>query len=218
MYNFSKKQKIIIGIILTIASVILLNYIYNKENNQTQEQISTYEEEQQSEKLEEKTKEEIVIHIAGAVNTEGVLFLQEGDRISTAIEKAGGIKENADISQINLAYQLEDGMKIYIPTKEEMIEMEKEEQEITTNTNTEQYINNQNQEISKKESKTTKKVNINSATQTELETLPGIGTSTANKIIKHRTENGKFKTIEDIKNVSGIGEAKFNNIKDLISV
>ena len=61
-------------------------------------------------------------------------------------------------------------------------------------------------------------ININSATQTELETLPGIGPSTALKIIKYREENGKFNSIEDIKNVNGIGDSKFNNIKDLISV
>ena len=61
-------------------------------------------------------------------------------------------------------------------------------------------------------------ININSATQTELETLPGIGPSTALKIIKYREENGKFNTIEDIKNVNGIGDSKFNNIKDLISI
>jgi len=61
-------------------------------------------------------------------------------------------------------------------------------------------------------------VNINTATQTELETLPGIGPSTAQKIIDYRKQNGKFKSIEDIKNVSGIGDVKFNNIKDSITI
>ena len=61
-------------------------------------------------------------------------------------------------------------------------------------------------------------ININSATQTDLETLPGIGSSTASKIIDYRTKNGKFKKIEDLMNISGIGEAKFNNIKDYISI
>ena len=61
-------------------------------------------------------------------------------------------------------------------------------------------------------------VNINSATQTDLESLPGIGPSTAIKIINYRNENGKFKSIEDLKNVSGIGEAKFNNIKKYVCV
>ena len=63
-----------------------------------------------------------------------------------------------------------------------------------------------------------KEININTATQTELETLPGIGPSTSSKIISYRKENGKFKTIEDIKEVSGIGDAKYENIKDLICV
>ena len=127
--------------------------------------------------------------------------MQEGDRISSAIEKAGGTTEEADMSKINLAYELEDGMKIYIPKKGEIQENEESD-------NTQEYLTSSNQTeqenyLDSKESKsTTSKVNINKASQNELESLPGIGPSTASKIIKYREENKKFNSIEDIKKVS----------------
>ena len=203
MYNFSKKQKIIIGIILAIIATILINYVYSRKTNFEKEEISTYEENENVELKEEAEEEkEIVIHIAGAVKTEGIIFLKEGARLNEAIEKAGGTLEEADMTQVNLACQLEDGMKVYIPKKGEVME------ENQTDTATSEKENNN----------TSKKININKATQSELETLPGIGPSTAEKIISHREEKGKFKTIENIKDVSGIGEAKYNSIKDFITV
>ena len=137
--------------------------------------------------------------------------------------KLGGINENADISNINLAYKLEDGMKIYIPTIQE------KEKNTSNNTNitdtqdlTTQYVTASSGLIdsSTKNSETnqTTKVNINTATQSQLETLPGIGPSTASKIINYRKEKGNFKKIEDVKNVSGIGDSKFEKIKELICV
>ena len=108
-------------------------------------------------------------------------------------------------------------MKIHIPTKQE-----KESQENHTNTTKETIITSsgelkEQEEIEKISQKNTK-VNINTATQTQLETLPTIGPSTAMKIITYRKENGKFSKIEDIKQVSGIGDSKYNKIKDLIVV
>ena len=197
MYNFSKKQKIIIGVILAIVSSILITYVYARKTPEEQtEKISTYEEDENAEETEEKPKE-IVVHIAGAIKTEGIILLNEGARVNEAIEKAGGVTEQADMDQVNLAEELEDGEKIYIPKKEE-------NQEITT-------LETKQTEQSKTQT------NSNKATQTELETLPGIGASTASKIIAYREENGKFKAPENIKEVSGIGEAKFNSIKDLIT-
>lgn len=170
-------------------------------------------------------KNKIVIYIIGEVKQEGVYELDEDSRISDAIEKAGGTKENADLSQINLAYKIEDGMRIYIPKKGELVQdkekIEYKTQEIVTGkstdiTNTTSV--NTNLSTNKKSKRDIEKINLNKATQTELETLPGIGPSTAEKIIAYRKENGNFKNIEDIMNVNGIGESKYNKIKDLISV
>ncbi len=212
MQNFSKNQKIAIGLVIAVISIILINYVYSKETSKIEpnEEITTAQEDAKEEQeKEEQEPKEIVVHIAGAVNTEGIIFLQEGDRVNAAIDKAGGATEEADMSKVNLAYEVEDGMKIYIPKKGEQVEEENQEYLIQENTST--------VEEKSKEQKT-QKVNINKADSKELETLPGIGESTAAKIIKHREENGKFKSIENIKDVSGIGDAKFDSIKDLITV
>lgn len=154
----------------------------------------------------------ILVHIAGAVQKEGIIELSSDSRLADAIEKAGGLKENADMEKINLAYHLEDGIKIYIPSKSE-----KQKEENSSKDETEKYITKSGD--SKHEATQNNiKININTATQTELETIPGIGPSTALKIIKYREENKKFKSIEEIKEVSGIGESKYNSIKDKITV
>ena len=118
-----------------------------------------------------------------------------------AIEKAGGQTEEANLKNVNLAYELEDGQKIYIPNKSEE--------------NTNEITDDGVTEIDSKENDT---ININKANEKELQELNGIGESLASSIIKYREDNGKFKNIEDLKNVPGIGESKFSNIKEKIKV
>lgn len=228
MYELNKKQKIVILTLGVIIVIAFLYYIYTKYDDTV---ISTEEFEKENvignlEETEEVTKEEdtkIIVHVSGAVNKEGIVELEENSRISDAIDKAEGLKENADTKKINLAFKLEDGMKIYIPTIGESIA----ENEVNENNNmideTSKYVTSesgvaQEENNGQTEEKKSEKVNINKATQTELEGLPGIGPATAIKIINYRNENGKFKNIEDIKEVSGIGDAKYENIKDLICV
>lgn len=235
MYEFNKKQKVIIVIIGSMIIIAFLYYIYTKEDNMV---ISTEETAEKNlvgntvenlEENEETTKEntnKIIVHVSGAVNKEGIVELEENSRISDAISKAEGLKENADTKKINLAYKLEDGMKIYIPTIEESMNQNEQNQNESQSLmdQTSQYITSSSEIIQDgqtngtSETKTNEKININTATQTELETLPGIGPSTSLKIVNYRKENGNFKTIEDIKEVSGIGEVKYENIKDLICV
>lgn len=186
MKYFNNKTILIIIIIITI---IVINYIYNK-NNEEEIQKVEYDNDTSQNVIdnninEEEIKEKIKIHVAGAVNNEGLYEIEEEKRIADAIEMAGGLNSDADISNINLASKLEDGTKIYIPS------------------------------ISEKE---VNEQNINTASQNELDTLPGIGPSTALKIIEYRKENGKFKSIEEIKEVQGIGESKYEKIKSLITI
>ena len=161
---------------------------------------------------DENTK--IVVYITGAIKNPGVYELEDEKRIADLIKEAGGVTEEADTNSINMAYKLEDEMKVYIPTKtEETVNIEE-----TTETHIYTENNNQEkQEINTNSSKN-QKININTASQTELETLPGIGPSTALKIIEYRKESGKFRNIEDIKNVKGIGTNKYEKIKELIKV
>lgn len=232
MSNLNKNQKIIIIIIASIIMASICYYVYVKDKNFLDLQSQELEIEQnQINTTESNTTEEdsadnnIVVHISGAVNQEGIVELKKNSRIADAIEKAGGLREGACMDEINLAYVLEDGMKIYIPTEKEMEnqkEMEvKEYITKSSGSNIEDNSKSNSNSIQNSGSATliqNTKININTATQTELETLPGIGPSTAIKIINYREQQGKFKSIEDIKNVSGIGDNKFNNIKDLICV
>ena len=214
MGNLNKTQKnIIIGAIIIVVAIIGY-YVYGRETNEddvlTSEEVLNVNEENNR---EGSTKEQgkIKVHITGAIQKEGVVELEENSRIADAVEAAGGLKEDADMSKINLAYILEDGMKIIIPS---INDKDKQEENIQNTENVE--IVDIIPESSNKSGTST--VNINKATQTELETLPGIGPSTALKIINYREENGKFTSIEDLKKISGIGESKFENIKGLISV
>ena len=209
MYNLKQKQKIILGIIIAIIIGCICYYVYAREEESTTENLENNLEIQEEMTKEEYSDETILVHVSGAVKKEGVIELKINSRISDAIEKAEGIREDACIEDINLAYKLEDGMKIHIPTKQEK-EEKKEEEYVTTLSG----IHTNQEETEKKDTK----VNINTATQTQLETLPGIGPSTAMKILDYRKEKGKFTKIEEIKEVGGIGEAKFNKIKDLITI
>lgn len=188
-------------ILFTIIVIGIVYYIYsNYFNEPTQDFEATLENENkvdvESNNEKDNNKENnMVVHISGAVINEGIVELKEGSRITDAIEKAGGLKENACIKDINLAEILEDGIKINIPTIDEYNKSKENSEEI--NQNNISQTNNKSSNVQKNI-----KVNINTATQSELETLPGIGASTALKIINYRKENGKFKSIEDIKKVS----------------
>ncbi|MCL2384086.1 MAG: helix-hairpin-helix domain-containing protein [Oscillospiraceae bacterium] len=164
---------------------------------------------QETEELEFREEERnVIVHVTGEVRYSGIINLTEGERIADAIERAGGTTSNADLSRVNLAYMLSDGQRLYIPN----VDTDEEYQnEILTDINGEDIVVGGNNERGAL-------ININRATQTELETLTGVGPSTALRIIEHRRTNGNFRRIEDIKEVSGIGEARFEAIKNNITI
>lgn len=221
--SLTKKQKIIFFIILLIMIIVIFYYIYStfysndftfsaeNSNLEINELIDSSNDEIHSNdfNITPISTNNIIVYICGAVKTSKVVTLKENSRICDAIDAAGGLTNDADLTTINLAYILEDGEKIYIPKKGENIEN-------LSSLNS----NNQDSSYSSYSSSNFKnnKININKATQTELETIPGIGPSTALKILDYREKNGKFLSIEDIKNVSGIGEAKYEKIKNYISI
>lgn len=205
----------ILIVIVAIVAIISYYFIFDKreewssnqeQNLEINDQIENNSNEQQIEK-----NENIIVHVSGAVNKEGIVELKNNSRMIDAIDKAGGLRDEADIRNINLAYIIEDGMKIHIPSKEE------KESTIIAEGNTDSEIVKQSNVI-KSDNNKKSKININTATKTDFETLPGIGESTALKIIEYRKEKGKFKLKEDIKQVNGIGDSKFNKIKELITV
>ena len=185
----------------------------NNQNNINNEKNTINSNDIQNENLTENDNQEnkIIVHITGEVKKTGILTLNQGARISDAIKAAGGATSEADLDQVNLAYKLQDGQKIYIPNK-------KDKNEAKVYITSESGNNVIEEGNTSEEGGKNKKVNINQATKSELETLPGIGEAMANRIIEYREQNGKFQKIDDLKNVKGIGEAKFNKIKELITI
>ena len=210
MNSLNKKQKIIAIIIVTILGIGIYCYTDAIENT-NEEKIENVLEVTPTNTIEKTEEKNIFVHIAGCVQKEGILELSSNSRIVDAIEKAGGLTQEADLSDINLAYLLEDGMKIYIPNRNERQENNKNAE------NTEKTENTPSMQIQQTNTKQDV-ININTATQEELDTLPGIGPATATKIIEYRKEKGKFQKKEEIKEVSGIGDAKYEKIKEYISV
>ena len=145
------------------------------------------------------TDRPIVVHITGAVPRPGVYALPQGARVQDGISAAGGFLAEAEKTNINLAQSLEDGEKLDVPFIEGASPV------LAT-------------PVPEVVSSTTELVNINTASIAELDTLPGIGPTTAQKIIDYRDQNGPFLSIEDIVNVSGIGPASYERLKDLITV
>lgn len=211
--NLTKKQKIIVIAIAGIVVIGIMYFIYNK--NQAKEDINIENEILVNNVItnENNTNDDIVIiHITGSVKNPGIVKLKEGSRIEDAIESAGGLTENADITKVNLAYVVEDGTKIKIPSASEE---DIGDEDIIDSKSGDNIIIEENAVPSNNSTQT---ININKATEKEFETLPGIGPSLASKIIEYRNQNGKFESIEDIKNVNGIGDNKYEKIKDLITV
>lgn len=211
--NLTKKQKIIVIAIAGIVVIGIMYFIYNK--NQVKEDINIENEILVNNVItnENNTNDDIVIiHITGSVKNPGIVKLKEGSRIEDAIESAGGLTENADITKVNLAYVVEDGTKIKIPSASEE---DIGDEDIIDSKSGDNIIIKENAVPSNNGTQT---ININKATEKEFETLPGIGPSLASKIIEYRNQNGKFESIEDIKNVNGIGDNKYEKIKDLITV
>ncbi len=144
---------------------------------------------------EDEAPSELIIHVSGEVHNPGIYRMYQGDRVIDAVKKAGGFTSNAYQDGLNLAKKVYDEEKIVVPL-------------IGVDQNSSSEFSN---------SQISGKININTCTKEQLEELPGIGEVIANRIIEYRKAT-RFSNIEDILNVSGIGDAKFEGIKDLISV
>ncbi len=221
MYKAKDKEKFIIAALILLI-VLISGTIYLKSNaateiiltesnsnnsNNSSTNVDALPSEAEPEAAANDTVEEksIIVYICGQVGRPGNITIAEGSRLGDAIEQAGGALENADLNIINLAHILSDAEMVYVPKKGEIID---EKASIVSS------VSSSSPTASKKSGK----VNINTASESELDTLPGIGPSTAVKIIEHRNQNGKFKTINDLKNVTGIGAKKFDSLKDFITV
>jgi competence protein ComEA len=142
----------------------------------------------------------IIVDLKGEIVNPGIYEANDGERVQDLITKAGGFSKNADKLKVNLAQKVKDEMVIYVPKIGEEINVSLFDEAESTTNNSEG------------------KVNINSANKDQLQTIPGIGPSKADAIIEYREQKGEFKKIEEIKNVTGIGEKTYEKLKDSISI
>ena len=146
---------------------------------------------------------EIVVYVAGAVNRPGVVRLAEGARAKDAVDACGGFLPTADTNGVNLAQKLKDGVQVTVPEKAPVAAEGRAAQGAPTASGAARSLPDG-------------MVNINTADEKELDKLPGIGPAMAKRIIEYRTENGAFQSPEEIKRVKGIGDAKYEKMKDKI--
>ena len=209
----NKFRLLILAIILIICLLII--YLRNNKKDKKIEEITIIE-------TTTTIKEEKVnyIDIKGSVKNPGVYEFKENDRVIDAINKAGGLTKDANTTNINLSQKLKSEMVIYVYNNSEIKDNAKN---LTCDNicKTEVIEVNNCVDIPKKAESNEESndiININTASLEELMTLSGIGESKAKNIIEYRSSNGKFNTIDDIKNINGIGESLFNKIKEKIKV
>ena len=246
MYIIKRNIKIIGIIILVICLSIIIGikyYLYDKKENIVTNKEKEITISKKKDKIEENDhKEKIFVDIKGAIKKPGVYEMDEDKKVIDVVYQAGGLSEEADTTYVNLAKNLIDEMVIIIYTKDQIKEAKKSELLSTessgscvcpkisndacinnknnskTNSNSKNTTTKNNNQDKNTTNKTNELININTATKEELQTISGIGEGKAQAIIDYREENGNFNSIEDILNVSGIGESIYEKIKDSITV
>jgi competence protein ComEA len=211
MYKANDKDKYMIAA-LTFLIVLIVGTIYLRSNAMTEiileddSNISINVETLPQEAVPTAPIEEkkITAYICGYVNKPGNITVIEGTRLGDVLELVGGVMEEADLNIVNLAHKLSDEEMVYIPKKGEIID---EKVNLVPGAGNGSII-----------SQKPGKVNINTASLDELDTLPGVGPSTASKIMEYRKKIGRFSVIEDLMKVTGIGDKKYDSLKDFIIV
>ena len=161
---------------------------------------SSTEKEVKEEKEEPLEQDLITVDVKGAVKSPGIYDLPVGSRVNDAVQKAGGLTEQADSKALNLAQKISDEALVYVPTKGEESASQQAGSGTASSTSKE------------------KKVNINKASLEELKQVKGLGGKRAQDIIDHRETNGKFKSVDELKKVSGIGAKTIEKLKDYVTV
>lgn len=204
----NKKLYIVAGLLamLIVGSVFFLYSKKERETSVIADELSLMKVKGETEEPKKDIKQTVMkVDVKGAVNRPGVYVAKEGERVLDVINKAGSFTAQADKNSVNLAQRVQDQMLIYVPVVGE---------------NPSNVISPAGQATggASASSSNQETVNLNTATETELQTLTGIGPAKAAAIIQFRTEQGSFKSVEDLKNVSGIGDKTFEKIQDQVSI
>lgn len=222
-FKYRYRKQIVIGIFilfLLVGGTILTIFMFQSDKKDKSDLVVSTATNSLKKKSKKENIEDYKVDIKGEILTPGIYTLKSNSRVIDVIEMSGGLTENADTSVINLSKKITDEMVIIIYSKSEVKDFKKTKE---TEKIVQEKCVKKDENVLKNDAcitdsaKTSGKVSINTATKEELMTLTGIGDSKAEDIIKYREENGPFKTIEDIKNVSGIGDSLFAKIKENIT-
>ncbi|MFQ9514912.1 MAG: helix-hairpin-helix domain-containing protein [Eubacterium sp.] len=200
------KGKFYIGLIVILLNVVLSGC--GSEENIIALSTENHDSDKIKETVIEETSGQFFVYVSGAVKKPGVYCVSSNSRIYQVIDMAGGMTDKAQKDYLNLAEKVFDGQKIQVITKKQFRELNSKSVE-----GTKTDMESMGADLFQADM-----VNINHATAEQLTSLPGIGTTKAAAIVAYRDENGNFSSIEDIKNVSGIGDATFANIESRITV
>lgn len=230
-YRYRKQIIIVVISLIIIGTSSFFVYSNFKESKKPKKEENLLIIEKKEKKKEEKNKKEkeeesipIMVDVKGEVINPGIYTLDKDKRVIDAINMAGGLTNHADTSVLNLSKKLTDEMVIIVYSRYEVENFEKtKEKERTLNQECVKGVNalENNACIEKKQNQvetSSKKVSINQASKEEFMQLEGIGEAKATAIIEYRNTNGLFHTIEDIKNVTGIGDSLFDKIKENITL
>lgn len=216
MQNWIKKYwkyALIVLPVIVILLVVFLIFCDNRADEQDVGVLLTSSSQTTTKSLsptkkERKENNQIYVDISGAISHPGVYCLSKNDRLFTLIQKAGGLTENAAVNTVNQSIKLEDQQKIVILTQEEAKNTQAENTSLSVSDSS----------ISKKDNDNQAKININQADLSQLQQLSGIGAKKAQAIIDYRTENGDFKSIDELGKVNGIGEKTVEKLKNSITI
>ena len=196
-----------VGIIQLIAICVLLMLVLSRESKKDENLTDEFWLESSIVAIEDSVVESTsvatvgwVVDVKGAVANPGIYDVESDMRVQHAVDLAGGFLPEAETSQLNLSQKITDQMMIYVPLKGELI------------------AESSNMTVNPLEEPSVKRVNINKATEVELQALPGIGEKKAAQIVAFRNENGSYTLIEDLMSVNGIGQKTFDGLKDLITI
>lgn len=200
----------VVILILSLLSILIMFIVFStkhKENIKVDDIVlaSSLETSKESnDTLPSKTESTIVVDIKGAISVEGTYQMKVGDRVVDVIKKAGDFTDNADKTSVNLAQKVTDEMMIYVARQDEQRSL----------------LMSSNFRSSDTENKTEvkKKLNLNTASENDLQNISGIGKKKAEDIVAYREEHSKFSSIDELKNISGIGDKTLEKLKEEVSV
>lgn len=216
-----RKQIIIASVLLLIIGITIYFFLTIKPTKTSKKETEPIVNKKEEKKPSQESTIKYQVDIKGEVINPGIYTMDSSSRVIDVIKAAGGLTENANTSVINLSKKITDEMVIIVYSNNEVEDFKKTkelEEQVSSKCKQNDKYGLENDACISSEAKLESLISLNDATVADLIKLPGIGEAKANDIIAYRNEHGPFENIEDLKNVSGIGENLFAKIKDYLTI